>query len=109
MAAATAGSTSIEAGLLSSWRAPWLETTTPSQPSAAQHRVVGVHDALDDELARPQPAERLDVAPQHRRGRLLGDEIGDLPRRGAGPRVLLPVGEHRHARAQELGEPAGMA
>ncbi len=75
---------------------------------SAAHRVVRVHDALDDEIALPLPAELLDVGPGAGRGRLLGYEVCHLVGRRAGRGILRPVAEQRHARAHVLGEPARM-
>jgi hypothetical protein len=48
----------IELSAPSSCRPPWFDTTMASAPTFGGHlRVVGVHDALQDDLAVPHAAE----------------------------------------------------
>ncbi len=49
------------------------------------HRVLGMHDALDHEMARPQVAVACGLLPTHRTACLPGDEVGDLVTFASGP------------------------
>src|SRR5262245_56556309 len=71
-------------------------------------RIVGMHDPLQDQVARPKTAERLDVRPKERRRRLASYEIGHLIPIGARRCVLLPVREQRQANLEIFPHPAWM-
>ena len=71
-------------------------------------RIVGMHDALQHEVALPQLAVALDVLPGHRRAVLVADEIGDLLGVGAGPGVLRPIVEVRRAVLHPFHHPGRM-
>ena len=47
----------------STWRPPWLETITPSMPSATARRgVVGVEDSLEHDRERRALAQEREVS-----------------------------------------------
>src|SRR5262249_28034304 len=68
----------------------------------------GVHDTLEHQVARPQPAKRLNVGPQQRRRRLAGNKIGNLVSARAGWCVLLPIAEQRQAALEIVAHPSWM-
>ena len=70
--------------------------------------IVGMHDALEHELAGPQPPEGLDVLPQHGGGHLRPDKFHHLGRSRAARRICLPVRQHRLTQPRVLGHPGRM-
>ena len=94
----------------SSWRPPWLETTIASAPlRGGDLRVLGVEDALQDQLAAPELLHPLDVLPGERRVELPGDP---LRQRGEAVRVrdaALEVAERLSLAAQHVQRPAGLS
>ena len=82
--ATTSGSRWNGIGARSSWRPPWLESSTASTPTSAQRARVGhrLHP-LDDDLARPLLLDPGQVLVGHGRVEHRVEQLGDRPR----PRV----------------------
>ena len=70
--------------------------------------VVRAHDALQDQRARPERAEALDIGPGEVGRDLLGHEFSDLQRGSAGRRIGLPVLKHGEAVAHVVLQPERM-
>ncbi len=68
-------------------------------------RVIRPHDAFQDQRARPDLAELLDVAPRQRRADLLRDEGADLLRVRARLEIGRPVRQRRASVAGVVLEP----